>query len=248
MRNQAYTVDSPGLLSGALLNCRTVIEGGGCVATGMLSYMEGDMIDIELPQFENFELGEQVKVTIYSGMGIVNFFTKIIARNEGSLLLIHPPQQQQRFTDKRESPRITIHKQGFIYPEASLQENPSATPSGRPIHLIDISLSGVGFILDEGEPLREGMWVEVELQLGFILTCRFEIVRRFRHPEGTGTGHRARLEGYRARLEGTGDGASQEGMGYGARLECPDEASLRSLRAFILREQITAYVDKKQNV
>lgn len=133
MGNQAYTMDSPGLLSGALLNCRTVIEGSGCVATGMLSYMEGDLIDIELPQFEHFELGEQVKVTIYSGMGIVNFFTKIIARNEGSLLLIHPPQQQQRFTDKRESPRVIIRKHGFIHSEAASQENRSAVQSGTPI-------------------------------------------------------------------------------------------------------------------
>lgn len=221
MGNQAYTMDSPGLLSGALLNCRTVIEGSGCVATGMLSYMEGDLIEIELPQFEHFELGEQVKVTIYSGMGIVNFFTKIIARNEGSLLLIHPPQQQQRFTDKRESPRVTIRKHGFIHSEAASQENRSAAQSGTPIHLVDISLTGVGFTMSEGEPLREGMRVEAELQLGFTLPCRLKIMHRSRHSEG---------------------------VLYGASLEGLDEASIRSLRAFILREQITAYVGKKQNI
>ncbi|BFH12027.1 hypothetical protein J6TS7_27080 [Paenibacillus dendritiformis] len=75
--------------------------------------------------------------------------------------------------------------------------------------------------MSEGAPLREGMRVDAELQLGFTLPCRLKIVHRSRHPEG---------------------------MQYAASLEGLDEVSLRSLRAFILREQITAYVDKKQSV
>lgn len=65
------------------------------------------------------------------------------------------------------------------------------------------------------------MRVEAELHLGFTLPCRLKIMHRSRHSEE---------------------------MLYGASLEGLDEGALRSLRAFILREQITAYVDKKQNI
>ncbi|MCE5171922.1 PilZ domain-containing protein [Paenibacillus profundus] len=213
-----YFTDTPEYLLITLLHSRTVLEGDSCVATGVLSYMEGDLIEVGLPEFERFELGEAIKVTIYSPVGIFNFTTKVVARHQGSLLIIHPPQQQRKFADKREYPRIDVNKQGVITSRQTMQGEINALSTPVQIHIQDISLNGLGFTMTMGSALREGMQADAELQLGFVLPCRLHVVRHF---------------------------PREEEMFCGAKLILNDDESMRSLRAFILREQIKAHIERK---
>ncbi|EJW19205.1 PilZ domain-containing protein [Paenibacillus alvei] len=215
----AYVTDTPEYLLMSLLHSRTVLEGDNCIATGVLSYLEGDVMEVELPEFERFELGESLKVTIYSAVGIFNFHTQAVARHEGSLLLIHPPHQQRKFTDQRLYPRIEVRKHGYVLPPRPT-EGIAITPTPIPIQIEDISLNGVGFYMTGAFPLEEGSEAEAELQLGFAVPCRLKIIRTMMREEDTF---------------------------YGAKLQVTSDSAFRSLRAFIMREQIKLHIDRKSN-
>ncbi|UHA74754.1 PilZ domain-containing protein [Paenibacillus sp. 481] len=202
----------------ALLHSRTVLEGERCVASGVLSYVEGDLMDVELPEFDRFQLGEQVKVTLYSPVGMHTFTTRVIARDKGSLLLIHPPHQQRKFIDKRDHPRVEIRKHGFILARESTSGSSTAVSSPIAIQINDISLGGLGFTTLKDVQLGGNEWVVAELQLGFSLPCRLQIKRQMMKEKETF---------------------------YGAVLENAKEEGARALRAYILREQIEYHVNRK---
>lgn len=201
-----------------LLHSRTVIEGEECLATGVISFIEGDLMDVELPEYEQFQLGERVKVTVYSPVGIIVFGTIIIARHQGALLFIYPPSQQHRFMDRREHTRVKVRKHGFV--NALYTDDGEVVPLTNPVpmHLYDISLNGLGFVLLSDEPLALNTKVRAELHIGFTLSCELTIVRSEMI-----------------------NGVSK----CGAELATTNEADKRGLRAFILREQIEAYADHK---
>ncbi|MEQ7052709.1 PilZ domain-containing protein [Paenibacillus alvei] len=213
----AYVTDAPEHLLMSLLHSRTVLEGDNCIATGVLSYLEGDVMEVELPEFERFELGEALKVTIYSPVGIFNFHTQAVARHEGSLMLIHPPHQQRKFTDQRLFPRIEVRKHGYVLPSRPA-EGMAITPTPIPIHIEDISLNGIGFNIKGNSSFVEGSELEAELQLGFAVPCRLTIVRM---------------------------ASREDDIFYGAKLQVTSDPAQRSLRAFIMREQIKSHIDRK---
>lgn len=201
-----------------LLHSRTVIEGEECLATGVISFIEGDLMDVELPEYEQFQLGERVKVTVYSPVGIIVFATIIIARHQGALLFIYPPNQQYRFIDRRENTRVKVRKHGFV--NALCTEDGEVIPltNPTPMHLYDISLNGLGFVLLSDESLAVDSRVRAELHIGFTLSCELRIVR-FEMRDGVGS--------------------------CGAELITTSEADARGLRAFILKEQIESYAELK---
>ena len=52
---------------GVFLHCRTVVEKQTqtYVTTGVITGVEGELFEIEVGDFQQFQLGEPVKLTIY---------------------------------------------------------------------------------------------------------------------------------------------------------------------------------------
>lgn len=204
--------------AGILLNSRTVVEKKDFVSTGILSYAEGDIIEIEITDFTKFQLGDQVKLTVYSPGGVYVFDSTLVARHDGSLIVINPPSMQKHFAEKREHPRIQVMQDGRVrtlgggnnedhVPEAALVIN-------------NISLSGVGFTIKEEFPLIKTMHVELEMDLGMPISCTAEIMRK--EP-------------------------GENGVYYGARyVELLDQKA-NSLRAFVLKKQVENYFTLKKD-
>ncbi|WP_182302404.1 hypothetical protein [Cohnella cholangitidis] len=65
-----------------LLHCRTVVEGKNFVTTGVMTHVEGELFEVELPEFDQFELGETVKLTVYSPAGIQSMPSIVFAKYE----------------------------------------------------------------------------------------------------------------------------------------------------------------------
>ena len=99
-----------------LLHCRTVVEGKNFVTTGVMTHMEGELFEVELHEFEQFELGETVKLTIYSPVGIQSMPSIVFAKYEGAIALLQPPDVQKRFKERREHPRVEITENARIVP------------------------------------------------------------------------------------------------------------------------------------
>lgn len=205
-----------------LLHSRSVLEGEQSVATGVLSYLEGILMDIELSEYEQFQLGEQVKVTMYSPAGMHNFTTKIVARHQGSLMLVHPPHEQQKFNEKREYPRIEIRKHGFITSYSNEDGDMVKAPSPIPIHIMNISMKGIGLTISEDAVLQSaldvGSMTHAELHLGMELPCSIRLVR---------------------------DRQQGNERFFGAAIEHMEEDAARSLQAFILSQQIHTHIENK---
>ncbi|MCR8846294.1 PilZ domain-containing protein [Paenibacillus sp. SC116] len=203
-----------------LLHSRTVIQGESTVATGVLSYIEGDLMEVELPEYEQFELGEQVKITMYSPVGMFTFMTKIIARHLGSLLFVNPPQHQKKFADKREHPRVEARNSGIASIFKSSDGNGSDDQlSQMTIDLLDISLNGLGFLVAPHCEWKIGHKLNVELDLGFKLQAEVYIIRQEQ---------------------------KESALMCGGTLELMDNRTSRALRAFILRRQVEIYVHSKK--
>lgn len=194
-----------------LLNCRTVVESQNFVTTGLLTSAEGDLFEIEIREFDTFELGEKVKVTIYSPAGIQTFSSMVFAKYEGVIGVIQPPEVQKRFVEKRAHPRVDV--------KGSLKIAQIVTPQGAIIKpedplealLRNISVSGVGFEFPYMQELERSAKVDAVADVGFEFKCELVIARR--------------------------DKQADNWM-YGASMTVLEPEMLRPLRALILRLQV----------
>lgn len=251
-----------------LLQSKTVVEKQGYVAAGTLTYLEGDLLEVELQEFDRFKLGERVQLTVYASSTKYRLRTSVIGMAEGSIAVILPPGAFNLHNEKRKAPRISVSVKGRLLrkPEQSpeplskaeklhrkwakelqvdrLDEglvrrlealmndadaeepedagNDGNTPDaeGGEMEVVNMSLDGIGFQVHAGSwSLCPGDWVEAVLYPGFELDCLLEIIREVR---SGGTVY------------------------YGARFGEMREEQVRSLRAFILREQVAAYYQMKQ--
>src|SRR5690348_8705771 len=100
--------------SGVLMHSRTVIEKENFISIGVLTYIEGDVIEVEIEKNSSFNLSDAVKIIIYSPGGIYVFHTTIIAKEQGSIIVINPPENQKRFDEKRAHHRLDLKKEGLI--------------------------------------------------------------------------------------------------------------------------------------
>ncbi|SDX66701.1 PilZ domain-containing protein [Paenibacillus sp. CF384] len=224
--NERMGSGKPNFAIKALLHSRTMVEKEGYVATGVLAHAEGEMMEVELTEFKNFELGEPVSLTIYSPVGIQRLQSTIIAKAEGSIAVIFPLRSLSGLDEKRESPRIDIEARGTISRTYSQEVEDSkgnkmtieATDSFD-IELRNISDTGIGFSLMSPPTLAQGEILQASLALGFQLDCKVEIIRK-------------------------DDG--NEWKFYGARFQELDEQQQRALRAYLLRMQIEAYFKLKK--
>jgi c-di-GMP-binding flagellar brake protein YcgR len=208
------------LSSNILLHSRAVVEKQDFVSTGFLSYAEGDLIEIEMSEYKQFDLGEPVKLTIYSPEGMFILHSTIIAKDSGFIVVINPPENQKKFLGKRKNPRVNTDKSGWIHALHSIGNAENRKVLNQPISFIvnNISVSGIGFTLSEQVKLLAEEKVELEIDLHLKFPCVAEIV----HSD-----------------------ASEAGLYYGASFVDLTLQKQNTLRAFILGIQIENLVSHK---
>ncbi|WP_230633011.1 flagellar brake protein [Paenibacillus athensensis] len=203
-----------------LIDSKTVLEKKDFVATGILTYALGDIIEVELPQYNVFHLGDKVKLTVYTKSGLFVFESTIVAKDNGALIVINPPENRKKFTEKRDFPRIDITQGGVLHTlHDTIRSRRQRLEKPMGISIKNISMSGIGFTLDSNLLIENQTRLEVELNLGFSMPCIAEVVRKE---------------------------TLDSGLYYGAKyIEVPREKT-NALRAFILKSQVETYFVRKR--
>lgn len=205
---------------GIKMQSKTVIMKKDYVSTGVLSYVEGDIIEVEMTDLKAFALGDQVKITIYYTGGIHVFESHVVAKHMGSLIILNPPENQNKFAEKREHPRVHIHEEGKIRAimEANTKERKELE---EPLLMTvnNLSISGIGFTLFSNFELPNSTELEMEVKLGGELQLKAEVVRREK---------------------------TEYGLFYGAQFVNMAADKLTSLRAYVLRSQVESYYKRKE--
>lgn len=204
----------------ALIHSRTVIEKSGFVTTGVLTYAEGDIFEVEIAEHDFFALGEQVKVTIYSPVQLIHTLTTIIAKASGAVVLLTPPDIRAKFGEKRAFPRVEIDQ---IAKVGAVRLNGKAlTPAPDFVTMMNISEGGIGMKLDSAPAIPLHAEIDLAIDLDFKLFCSVQIVR-VQEDEET-------------------DSAT-----YGSRFVRINSKAQQSLRAFILIKQLEKYYETKNS-
>ncbi|MEX2414916.1 MAG: PilZ domain-containing protein [Paenibacillaceae bacterium] len=205
-----------------LLQCRTVVEKQEYVATGLLTYAEGEIAEIELDEHGRFKLGEAVKISIYSPVGIMVFHSTVIAKGIESIMILNSREISNKFGETRQFPRVKINASATISGvlgggSHSMQLNvtdPSCTVD-------NISMGGIGLLLPKNEELKPSIKLQLCIKLQLEIPCTVEIVR----------------------VEDA-DHLQYIGAKY---VELPDNI-VNSLRSFILKQQLDAYYQNKKRL
>jgi c-di-GMP-binding flagellar brake protein YcgR len=205
---------------GIKMQSKTVVMKKDYVTTGVLTFVEGDIFEVEIQDLKSFALGDQVKITIYSAGGIHVFETHVVAKDRGSLILLNPPENQNKFAERREHPRVQVAEQGKLYAVIdSLTRQRKALEEPLNLTVNNVSISGIGFTLFENVDLKISTQLEMELELGATLQVTAEIVRREK---------------------------AEYGHYYGAQFIDIAPDKLISLRAYVLKHQVEMYYRKKE--
>ncbi|MDR6553685.1 PilZ domain-containing protein [Paenibacillus qinlingensis] len=208
-----------------LIDSRAVLAKDDFVATGILTYAQGDIMEIELPEYDVFQLGDKAKMTLYTKSGLFVLDTTVVAREPGSLIVINPPENRKKFSEKREFPRVNVKNIGQIFGFQNIQQKEQyQLEQAIEISIKNISMSGLGFTINDSSMidaiLHKKCQLQVQLDLGFEMPCMLEIIRK----------------------------EKQEGSYYyGASFESVPAEQSNALRGFILRNQIQTYFEQKRD-
>ncbi len=204
-----------------LLHCRTVVESKNFVTTGVMTHVEGELFEVELHEFDRYDLGETVKLTIYSPAGIQSMPSVVFAKYEGAIALLQPPDLHKRFKERREHPRVEISGNAQIVhvlkdtgEELTLEE-----PAELTVH--DISLSGISFSGRDAPHLSHNVRLKAKVEIGFGFSCELEIIRRDRQ---------------------------EDVLLYGCTMQVLEPEMLRPLRALILRQQVEKHARTRRDL
>ncbi|ANE45139.1 hypothetical protein SY83_00925 [Paenibacillus swuensis] len=206
------------IAASVLLQCKTVVEKEDFVSTGILTYAEGDVIEVEIAEYKLFDLGKPVKLTVYSKAGIYVFHTMVVAKDRGAIMVLNPPDNRKKFKEQRETTRVQVDCKGILLRDHASKDNPDNEPIA--LSLKNISLSGMGLAVYAYEPIPVGSQMSVRVDIGFPLTCRVEIIRC----EFIGQGHY-----------------------YGVRMLSLTSEQTSAIRAFIVKTQTVTYFSKKKD-
>lgn len=205
---------------GIKMHSKTVVMKKDYVTTGVLTYVEGDIIEVEIADLKSFALGDQVKVTIYSTGGIHVFESHVVAQDRGSLIILNPPQNEDKFAERREHPRVQVNGEGKLYAIIDdLSKKREVLEEPLELTVSNVSISGIGLTLFGNTELKNSMLLEIEVELGSTLQVTAEIVRREK---------------------------TEFGFFYGAHFIDLAADKLTSLRAYILKHQVESYYKKKE--
>jgi hypothetical protein len=202
-----------------LLHCRTVVEGKNFVTTGVMTHVEGELFEVEVHEYDQFELGENVKLTVYSPAGIQSIPSVVFAKYDGAIALLQPPDLLKRFKERREHPRVAINGNAHIV--HVLNETGDEQQLDEPLELtiLDISLSGIGFTGPNVHYFDQKRRFRAKVEIGVGFSCELEIIRRER----------------------------QENLVLcGAKMQVLEPEMLRPLRALILRQQVEKHAQLRR--
>lgn len=177
-----------------------------------MTHVEGELFEVELNEFNRFELGEPVKLTVYSPAGIQTFQSIVFAKYEGAVAVIQPPLILKKFQEKREYFRVETSGTARILRVIGSGGENKLLPEPVEAELSDISIAGVGLRVPGHPELTKATHFGAVLDLGFSLACDLEIVRR--------------------------DRLEDDMYSFGMRMKLVDTEMLRPLRAFVLRQQV----------
>lgn len=204
-----------------LLHCRTVVEGKNFVTTGVMTHLEGELFEVEVPEFDQFELGETVKLTVYSPAGIQSMPSIVFAKYEGAIALLQPPDVQKRFKERREHPRVEINGNAHIVNVLNDSGEEMAVDNGVELTIHDISISGISFSGLDSPHFAAKSRLKAKVEIGFGFNCELEIVRRERQ---------------------------EDRMHCGAKMHVLEPEMLRPLRALILRQQVEKNAQSRKDL
>ncbi|MEX1030153.1 MAG: PilZ domain-containing protein [Paenibacillaceae bacterium] len=174
-----YEVDhSKARYPDVLLQCRTVVEKQHYVATGLLTFAEGDVVEVELDEHGKFRLGEAVKITIYSPVGILVFQSTVIAKGTESIMILNSREISNKFGEARQFPRVMVNASATI--SGVLDEGDVAIPllmSDPNCKVDNISMGGIGLLFPRNDELKPKIKLQMSIQLQFEFSCTVEIVR-----------------------------------------------------------------------
>ncbi|WP_199617736.1 PilZ domain-containing protein [Paenibacillus alkalitolerans] len=200
------------------IGSRVSVERKDFVSTGIVTFIEGDIIEIELSQAKYYKPGDEVKVTVYSSNGFLILPSSVIAIDIDVIMILNPPENQ-RLIQRRSHPRIDLQSGGIIHSLGWAGGSGQKLNEPLPIHISNISIGGIGFIVADETPLRAAMIAEAELAIIGGLRCKIEISRKQ---------------------------AAERGAYVGAKfLDVPAEQQT-SLRGFIIRTQIEARAKQRR--
>lgn len=188
------------------------VEKDMYVSTGVVTYVEGDILEIKLSHARLYEKGEPVKLTIYSAKGFQILSSSVIALDDGVLTVFNPPENQ-RLINRRQHPRVDVEDTGRICALRNSLDGEDVLDETRSFLLRNLSIGGAGFVLHDARGLQISMIADIELDIiNGIIPCTVEITR----------------------MQGLDDGRFY----VGAKIVRMEQAHMSTLRGYILRIQI----------
>jgi c-di-GMP-binding flagellar brake protein YcgR len=198
---------------------RLSVERKDFISTGIVTFVEGDIIEIELSQAKYYNPGDEVKLTVYSANGFLVLASSVIAKDADVIMVLNPPENQ-RLVQRRQHPRIDYHGSGTLesigWTEDSVQklEDPLA------FQIQNLSLGGVGILMPNADSVCFGMFATARFNLAGGIQCNIEISRKQ---------------------------DSESGAYIGAKFLGLAPEQLNSLRGFILRTQIDSRIRQRKD-
>lgn len=220
-----YYGSKEGYDADVMIDSKAMLSKDDYVATGVLTYALGDIIEVELPEYDKFSLGDKCKMTVYTKSGLFVMETTVVAKEQGSVIVLNPPENRRKFTEKREFPRVDVKNEGLLFGlQDKYKRNKHQFDEPIRFSIKNISVNGLGFTIHENvmleKVIQKQSQLEVELILGFLVPCTMEIVRQEK---------------------------TANGWYYGASFIRVPEEKTNALRGFILKNQIETYFVQKRD-
>lgn len=200
-----------------IIGCNAMLESKESSSSGKLVFIEGDIIEMNVGNSRSYELGDSVKLVVYSPDGLLNMQTSVVARDKESVYLITPEKILQLYLKRRKQPRVNIELPALIvelyhqHKKIELEESMEAV-------LSNIAMGGIG--LNTPAKLMQNQVVTLSWEMEESITCQAKIVHQR---------------------------SSANGSYYGAEFINYPKAKINLLRAFILRQQIHNRQEDKKN-
>jgi c-di-GMP-binding flagellar brake protein YcgR len=165
------------------------VEKNDYISTGMVTYIEGDIIEIEMSQSGPYIPGEPIKLTVYSTNGFLILASSVIAKDTGVIMVLNPPENQ-RLATRRQFPRIDIRNTGELQSLRWSKGGEEKLASPTPIVIRNVSIGGIGFVVPSDPGMRTMMVAGVSLHINGGMECAVEISRKSAIDDGTYIGAR----------------------------------------------------------
>lgn len=178
---------SPNQKNAVAVGSKVSVEKKEFIATGIVSYVEGDILEIELPQYKQYLLGDEVKITVYSSNGFLIMHSSVIAKDYGFIMIINPAENQ-RLTQRRQHPRVNVDVKGVLTGANWKSESVEKWDRPIPIQIQNLSIGGAGFILEAECDIRAAMFLDAEFYLGTGVSCGLQVTRKHLSDEKTYVG------------------------------------------------------------